>query len=202
MKKIQYILCFVFLGSTVLSCEKVKTPLVIHHADKEQPITCGGDKSALLNEVLHQFEEDISNTYDPVDKLPYKAYSTYLYAGLSGTANYDRIVSKHAIDLRKILVLEGVIEEGIGLSNLNYKHPFVQCIFDNMKDKNLVKTIRNLEEIGAMTPSLFNTRMKNYARTTKTDRYAALYIALDTYYQRLTMTEVPEQELDIPVSDD
>lgn len=184
------------------SCKETKEPLVVRHADKEQPINCGGDKSVLLNEVLHQFEEDISTTYDPIDKVPYKAYSSYLYVGFSGTANYDRIVSQHALDLRKILVDEGVIKEGIGLSNLNYSHPFVQCIFDNMKDKDLVKTIRALETTATMKPELFNTRMRNYARRINTDRYAALYIALDSYYQRLTMTEVPTDDLDIPVTDE
>lgn len=198
MKKIHFICLVILLSVAIVSCKKTKVQLVVHHADKQQPIDCAGDKSALLNEALHQFEEDISRVYDPESNLAYTAYQRFLYVGFSGTADYSRIVSQHALDIRKILVLEGVINDGGEKSNLNYKHPFVQCILDNIQDKDLVQTIRALLKTETMDPKLFNSRMQTYANKTNTDRYAALYIALDSYYQQLTMSELPQQELVTP----
>lgn len=190
----QFSLLVTLIFILFFSCEK-KVVLNLKHTNREPVINCSGEKNELLNEVLYQFEEDITKAYEPEALITTTAYGRFLYSGFTGNAEYTRVASNHALEIRKALIVEGIIIDEGGKSNLNYKHPLMGCILSNMEDKDLAQTIGALIETNSMDPKLFNSRMRNFGRDAKSQRYTALYVALDTYYQQLTMTTLPSQEI-------
>ncbi|AWH74044.1 hypothetical protein DCS32_07695 [Dokdonia sp. Dokd-P16] len=191
MKKVYSLIVAIVIAFGVVSCED-QASLEYKHADKEQVINCENQNNALLNEALYQFEQDITNAYDPESQLINKAYANFLYAGFSGEAEYERIAIPHTLAIRKELVNAGFIKDGGFKSNLAYDN--VSCVLKNIEDPQLALMIQALVDSNTMDPKLFNSRMRNFAYKSQTDRYTALYVALDTYYQQLTMTELPIKE--------
>ncbi|WP_379952909.1 hypothetical protein [Dokdonia sp. R78006] len=188
MKKVYNLIVAIIIAVGVVSCEN-QASLEYKHADKEQVINCENENNALLNEALYQFEQDITNAYDPESQLINKAYANFLYAGFSGVAEYERLATSHTLAIRKELVKEGFIKDGGFKSNLVYDN--ILCVLKNIEDPQLALMIEALVDSNTMDPKLFNSRMRNFAYKSQSDRYTALYVALDTYYQQLTMTEIP-----------
>ncbi|WP_396597890.1 hypothetical protein [Dokdonia sp. R86516] len=191
MKKVYNFIVAVSIVIGVVSCEN-EASLEFKHADKEQVINCVNANNTLLNEALYQFEQDITNAYDPESQLVNKAYANFLYVGFSGEAEYERLATPHTLAIRKELVKAGIIKDGGFKSNLAYSN--ISCILKNIEDPQLALMIEALVDSNTMDPKLFNSRMRNFAYKSQSDRYTALYVALDTYYQQLTMTELPIQE--------
>ncbi|WP_405251345.1 hypothetical protein [Dokdonia sp. Asnod3-C12] len=191
MKKVYNLIVAIIIAVGVVSCEN-QASLEYKHADKEQVINCENENNALLNEALYQFEQDITNAYDPESQLINKAYANFLYAGFSGVAEYERLATSHTLAIRKELVKEGFIKDGGFKSNLVYDN--ILCVLKNIEDPQLALMIEALVDSNTMDPKLFNSRMRNFAYKSQSDRYTALYVALDTYYQQLTMTELPIKE--------
>lgn len=175
---------FSILLMSVISCTQ-PPKLTYKYSDKEQTIACPDQNNALLNEALHSFENDLQN-YKKNDKTTLiSAYGQFMFRGLQGSAAYQEIANDHSLAIRDQLLSEGIlIPKGLK-SNLNYKHPAVQCLVDNIEDRDLQKTIQALLDINNMDPRLFNSRLRNFGRQAEKNRNQALYIALDSYYQNL-----------------
>ena len=191
MKKVYSLAIAVSLALGFVSCEE-QPSLEYKHADKEQVITCENQNNALLNEALYQFEQDITNAYDPESKILNKGYANFLYVGFAGTAEYERLATPHTLAIRKELVKAGIIRDGGLKSNLDYNK--ISCVLKSIEDPQLALTLEALVGSNTMDPKLFSTRMRNFGFKSSSDRYTALYVALDTYYQQLTMTELPIKE--------
>lgn len=189
MQKIKLIIALVIIS---VSCES-KPSFEYQHADKEQVLECTGIDNQLLNEALYTFEDDLLYGYGGEEKQLPSSYGRFLFTGFSGTAQYEQFASAHAIKIKEALMSEGVIIEGGTKSNLNYDHPAVQCILDKIEDKELAQTINALVDTNTMDPKLFNSRMRNFGRNASKNRYEALYVALDTYYQQLTVARPADQ---------
>ncbi len=179
------LLLSLFLIITLSSCEQ-KATFNFKHSEKEQVIQCDSALNALLNEALYVFESDIQEAYkEDIGNQVNVGYARFLYVGFAGTAEYDRVASQSALEVHKALMEQNILIKNGFKSNLNYKHPAVQCIINNIEDVDLANTIKALVDTNTMDPKLFATRMRNYGRNAIKNRYAAMYIALDTYYQQL-----------------
>lgn len=183
MQKIKWIVAIAIIG---VACDS-EPSFTYQHAEKEQVLECTGIDSKLLNEALYTFEEDLQYGYGGEEKQLISSYGRFLFTGFSGTAQYEQFASPHAIKIKEALVAEGIIIEGGAKSNLNYDHPAVQCIIDKIEDKDLAQTLNALIDTKTMDPKLFNSRMRNFGRNAARNRYEAVYVALDTYYQKLTV---------------
>lgn len=190
MKKVIYTLTILVI--TFYSCDK-KPTVVFEHSDKEQVIQCDPELDPLLNEALYIFEESIKESYDAEMMMLNEAYGRYLYSGFSGTAEYDRLATKQSLIVRDALINAGVLKVGGFKSNLNYNHPVVECIISKIEEEGIRLTLQALVETNTMDPKLFNTRMRNFGNQAEKNRYEALYVALDTYYQYLIGIELTEE---------
>lgn len=180
---------------TIASCDQ--TPKFDYkYEDELQTLSCEGVDNTLLNEVLHTFEADLRYGYNGYaeGKTLSTLYGQFLYTGFSGTAAYATFASPHAIELKGALIDEGIIITNGVKSNLNYNHPTVQCIIDKIEDKDLARTIKALVDTNSMDPKLFNNRMINFGLDADKNRYEALYVALDAYFQKLTTTNRVETQ--------
>lgn len=180
MKKI----VFLILTASIISCNQ-KAEFDFKFADQEQVITCSEQNNALLNEALYSFENDILTKYDSINRLKSKAYGAYIYRGMDGSAKYEEIMSSNTQAIVDALIAENILIVDKFPSHLNYEHPAVLCIVNRIKDENLRTTLNGLIDTRSMNPKLFNSRLRNFGRNADKDRYQALYIALDGYYQQI-----------------
>lgn len=181
MKKI----VFLILTTVILtSCEQ-KAKFDFKFADQEQVISCSEDYNSLLNEALYSFENDLYTKYDSINKSKTKAYGAFIYRGMDGSAKYDEIMTENTHPLVQKLIAENILIKDKAPSHLNYEHPAVQCVVNNIKDEELKNTIQALIDTKTMNPKLFNSRFRNFGRNADKDRYLALFIGLDGYYQQI-----------------
>lgn len=180
MKITFYILVALF----ITSCN-MQPSLEYQYSDKEQPISCDTQYNALLNEALHSFEADILKSSTGETKTQLTAYGQYIFKGMTGTARYEDLVSMHSLAIRDQLIAENIVITTGVKSNLNYEHPAVKCIINNVEDPDLKRTLNALLQTNSMDPAMFNSRLRNFGQKAGKSRYQALYIALDSYYQNL-----------------
>ncbi len=176
----------------VSSCKDSSVDIPLNYTDEPQVILCQDALDPLLNEALYHFENMILKAYDPESMVLASAYGRFIYTGFSGTADYKRLIDQHSLEIRDALRDENILSTDGVKSNLNYNHPAMTCLLDAMGDQDLSQTIRSLVETNTMDPKLFNSRMRNFGRQASNDRYTAIYVALDAYYQNLTMSETSE----------
>jgi CRISPR/Cas system-associated protein Csx1 len=184
---------FLILTALITSCAQ-KPSLAYKFSDKEQSISCVDQNNKLLNEALHSFEEDIRNHNFTVSKTLNTAYAQFIFKGILGTAPYKSIVSEHSLKIRDELMKEGIILENGVKSNLNYEHPAVKCIINNIEDKDLKKTINGLLSSNSMDIKLFNSRLRNFGRQGQQNRNQAMYLALESYYQYIVGLSLDEEK--------
>ncbi len=175
---------YLLLPLFIISCTN-GSKLDYKYSDKEQVILCENENNALLNEMLYNFEEDIYQHNPTPTKTRVNAYGQYIYRGMTGSSLYSDIATPHALAIRDQLIAENILITNGTKSNLNYEHPAVQCIINNIEDHDIKTTINALMEVNSMDPAMFNSRLRNFGRQAEKNRYQASYIALDSYYQNL-----------------
>jgi len=167
----------------IVSCNQ-QSKLEFKFTDNPQNISCSTSNNNVLNEALYSFEEDIFAKYDTT-RTHSKAYARYILKGIKGTEDYQSILSDHSLQIRDILLSEGIIKVNNGQGVLDYNHPDVKCIINNIEDEGVKRTINALLQTNSMDLSLFDTRLRNIGREARRRPYQSTYIALDTYYKNL-----------------
>ena len=185
---------FIVLALVIIlaSCQgkKQTTPIDLKFADQEQVVNCVEQNNALLNEALYSFEADIIRNYDAEKERASNAYARFIMPGLNGSAEYERLPSEHSKTILARLIKEGIINKNsTGKSSTNYEHPAVICIINNIEDSDLKRTINALIQTNSMDPALLDTRLRNKGRQIARQRYVAMYLALDAYFQRLAKVD-------------
>jgi len=188
MKKIVFLILTTIL---ITSCEQ-KAKFDFKFADQEQVISCDKNYNAILNEALYSFENDILTKYDSLEQSKTKAYGSFIYRGMDGSAQYNQIMTSNTYPVIEALLAENILIKDKSPSHLNYEHPAVKCIVSNIKEEQLRNTIQALIDTKTMNPKLFNSRLRNFGRNAERQRYLALFVALDGYYQQI-LNIAPEE---------
>ena len=171
-------LCFLFM---IISCNQQPK---FKFADQPQNIKCSTSNNDLLNEALYSFEEDLFAKYDTT-RTHNRTYARYIIRGIKGTEDYQGVLTAHSLQIRDELLREGIIKNNGGKGVLDYNHPDVQCIVNNIEDEDLKRTISALIQTNSMDLRLFDSRLRNIGRTAANSPHQSAYIALDTYYKNL-----------------
>ena len=176
------IFAFLCLVCILVSCDQ-KQALAYKYVDLPQEVMCNKTPKALLNEALHSFENDLITKYDSIEKKYPTAYARFVIKGIMGREDYKGMASAHSHAIKDALLEEGILVKNGGTSNLNYNHPDVKCVIENLEDKDMTRAINALLQTGNMDPKMFDTKLRGVGRNIKTKPYQATYIALDGYYQ-------------------
>jgi len=155
------------------------------YANATNPIKCNTSLDLeLLKEAIMSFEADIS-------KLPPKQESLQMgYSQLSSYVTSSRVLPKKNISKHSIKVFEALKNEKDlwvlenGKHRLNYKHPILTCIGNNIKDKDLKTSFNALLTTNSMSSKLIGPVLRTKLKTAIDDKYLAAFLALDTYYTR------------------
>lgn len=175
----------------LVSCGK-KQNLKFEYSDKTLDISCDQIDSTLIKEALFSFEDDITKKYTTEFYDTRNAYRKYIYYGMSGKAPYGEMVSPHTLEvMQQLKNVKGLWLPGNDKSVLNYDHPFVSCLLENISNSGLKTTISSLKSVNALSPAILERRVRNVINEVGRDKYLAIYIALDSYYGRLY--DLPEK---------
>lgn len=191
-------LLFVF---TLFSCKQEKVFSDYKYADKPQTFTCEGVNSKLLNEALYSFEDDIVKHYQkdkPSPRLD-QSYSQVIRNSAFGRLKLEDVVSKHTVDIFEALKKEDNLWDANNpKSNLNYNSATLKCVSNNIKDNNLKTTLNALITTNSMSPKLYGPALVSKYRNTLSDKYLAMYVALDLYYAKMFDVDFSKVNLDKP----
>jgi len=196
-KKIIYLISIsVLLGLT--SCGE---SIAYKYTNRNPVVVCEGMDQDLMNEALYSFEDNIAksianNHFGVGSPLYYNfGYASYIYRGVMGESNYQKIASQHTQILAKALAKEPIWTGTKPNVKLDYNSTFVSCLVENVELEEIRRTFDNLKSANSMDIKLMiNIFMKQVGETEK-DKELAVIVALDTFYRHL-INETVYQPLD------
>ncbi|MGC1472631.1 MAG: hypothetical protein WA775_08575 [Psychroserpens sp.] len=164
------------------------------YTDKPDVLSCEQTKTALLQEALYAFEDDIVNFYTPEKPDYNRAYSLFVSEALSNKTDYSKLVSPHSQTIFEVLKNDNALwsnnKDG---SHLNYNHPIFKCIGNSLKDKNFKTTFNALIDTNSMSLRMINPILRRQARGMQNDKYLATYAALELFYGKLFDAKIKSQ---------
>ncbi len=181
--------------ATLSSCSK---PFPYKYQNEEQVINCSNNEAKIMNEALYAFKEDISRYYlKEIQEKEYLnfsySYAQYIYGGAKGTVFYKEIASPHTLKVyNELLKQDALFIKRKGKSNLNYKNEFVKCLINKFKNEAMKNKLLNLIDVAYLSPGVMAENYRVAAADAETDPNFLLFIALDTFYQRLLELDIPE----------
>lgn len=195
--KTNNLVILIVLASFFMSCEE---PLEYKFQDKPQLVECPGADKALMHEALYSFQEDIGAYYNKhtdfregTTNYYLEAYRQYVYFGFSGEAKFDEIASLHSKKvLKKLKDIDALWNIGNVKTNLNYEHEYIECLFNNIEDKDMKERLHSLKKVDYLTPDMVAEPMRREVLKIVGDEHLAMYMMLDAYYQYLINYDFPE----------
>jgi len=187
MNKSPYYAILIVFSVILIGC----TPSINYkYQNKAKVVDCNGVDSDLLHEALYSFEDDIEahsslRKFARGTSISIKyGYSNYVYLGARGEADFERIVSRHSKDIFNVLKTETdlFIEKDAKLQ-LDYNHPFVKCLVENIQNSNIKSTMENLIMTSSMSSEIMASPIRINSRDAIPDKNFAMYLALDTFYK-------------------
>ena len=174
------------------SCNQQAT---VDYKYNESPkvLPCEMSQSALYNEAIHTFENDIKVYFDKQNQTASKAYTGFVTNAISKRIKFEEVASEHAINIAKALKNDSSIwtntNEG---TSFNLESSLGECVVENIKSKNLKTSFNALISTNSMRPNLVLTPIKNYARQTVGDNGIKAYLAFECYYSKLLNMEASQ----------
>ena len=174
----------------VFSCNQTKeeqaTPEIDYKftSDKTTNIENCSDKDLkLLDEALLTFENNIKTKYNVNDRNINRAYMGFLNDTRINRINLSAMATKHTKTVFDALKTRNDIWTENG--QLDYNSDIVKCIANNITDKNLKTTFNALLSTNSMDFKMYGEAIRTKSATLRTDKYLALFLALDLYYAKL-----------------
>ena len=159
--------------------------------DKEQYIKCNSEDDKLLNEALHSFELDIAtyyqSKYSDIRTLDIEfAYAYFIFPAAQGNIDLKEIVSEHSIYILNLLKERDYLNNPQSdKTNFNYHKKEVTCLVDHFKNKDLKTSIKSQIDNDFLDPKLMADTYRINIRDAHSNKYFALFLAFETYYQYL-----------------
>ena len=185
-KKITFLLTIsIILGLT--SCGE---SIAYKYTNRDHVVVCDGIDQDLMNEALYSFEDNIAksiyNKYGVGTPAYYSyGYAAYIYRGVMGESDYQKIASQHSQTLAKALAKEPIWTGRKPNVKLDYNSPFITCLVENVEQEDLKRTFDNLKSANTMEIKLMINVFMQQVKHTAKDRELAVIVALDTFYRHL-----------------
>lgn len=192
MKQTTFTLFTLFILFTFSNCNNAKK-IEYKFAESPKVLACDFPNGDLYNEAIHSFENDIINTYDMKSRSAAKSYSSFVNFSMRGNLKANDIASEHSLKIAHLLKEESDLWSNVdGKKSLNYSHPLVDCMVNNMKTKDLKLTINALLSTNSMRPNLILAPLSSSARVMQADGSLKGYVAFDFFFSKLLDTKLEE----------
>jgi hypothetical protein len=170
---------------------------------QEQVLNCDGIDTALLQEALLSFEEDLVNFYTPDKPIYSRAYSLFVNQAISNRVDYSKLVSEHSKTVLEALKQEkNLWTTNLNGSKVNFSHPIFKCIGANIQDEPLKKTFNALVQTNSMSLRMFGDELKRKTFGMKDDEYLATYVALELFYGKFYDTDLSAPTININAAEE
>lgn len=186
------LLCYSILGIFSIGLIGCTSSINYKYQNKPKAVGCDGANSDLLHEALYSFEDDIETYYNVRKFTPGTSisiqygYANYVYLGARGEADFEGIVSKHSRDIYEALKSEtDLFIQSKGAVQLDYKHPFVKCLIENIQNDDIKSTMESLILTNSMSSEIMSSPIRINSRDAISDKNFAMYLALDAFYKFL-----------------
>ncbi|OIQ23025.1 hypothetical protein [Lacinutrix sp. MedPE-SW] len=186
MKTISKLLILAILVS-FSSCDNSKNQIEYKFASSPKVLACEISNGELYNEAIHSFENDILAFYDKNAKSnKFKAYSGFINNLNNGRIQFDLIPSKHSVELAHALKQESKLWSTKNkTTTLNYSHPIVDCIANNIKTQYIKETFNALLATNSMRKNLILPPLQGASRSIQTDGSLIAFLAFEYYYPNI-----------------
>lgn len=174
----------------LLNCkeETSQKQMTFDHKYQTTPdmLQCDGIDTAIFQEAMLSFENDILKYYTPDQPIITRAYSIFVAQGVSNKAEYKKMVSEHSKKVFEALKqVDNLWIESADGNHINYQHPIFKCIGENINDEPLRKTYNALIETNSMSIRIFQGQLRRKTFGMKDDRHLATFVALQLFYGKL-----------------
>lgn len=153
------------------------------YADKENVLNCDNVDTKLYHEALLSFEDDIATFYNKENTDIRIAYTAFYRSLIGKRVDFQELTSPHTMAVFEAL------KEQPDLWNdddsINYHADIFGCLSSNFNDKGFGTTFNSLVTTNSMRLDLISAPLQNQIKGAHSDRYLAMYIALDLYYSNL-----------------
>lgn len=182
MKTQIFKLLVIVLLITSYSC-KTEPSIDYKFENNAKVLNCEFENSKLYNEAVHSFENDIIAFYDKEGKNRAKAYNGFLNNTLRNGLKIEQIASKHSLSIALALKKETKLwNTSTKETTLNYSHPLVDCIANNIKTQQLKQTFNSLLATNSMRKNVILPSLQGYSRSIPTDGSLISFLAFEYYY--------------------
>lgn len=156
-------------------------------------LACDFDNSTLYKEAIYSFEDDIVNAYDSINKTASRAYPGFINAAMRGTIKIEDIASPHSLKIAQNLKNEtNLWSISNNKASLNYSHPLVDCMVNNIKTNSVKQTMNALLATNSMRPKIILAPIATTARSLQGDGSLKAYVAFDFFYSKLLNTKLED----------
>jgi hypothetical protein len=176
------------LGLSLLvftNCNNSNEPINIDYkyADKPVMVSCKIDDQKLINEALYSFEDDITLAFNKNNRVPERSFQGFISRLMNKSFKIEDVASKHSLALAKALQQSSHYNNNV----LDIKGALGNCIFENIKDKNLKTSLNALKDANSLRPNVVLPTFRNYSRNFTIDKNFAALLAFDYYYNQLML---------------
>ena len=169
-----------------MSCTK-QSDLTFKYQDNDDLFSCETVDMDLIKEAKYAFEDYIEKHYSFQNpKSVDQGYFYYWEIAKSPTIPAVEFVNSHVIKIRdELKKIKNLWRINGDIATLNYAHPLVKCLGNNIINQELNKTFNTLIESNTFKERVFLSLLKREPSTIKKDIGLSTYLALDTFYARI-----------------
>lgn len=192
MKTLLFKSTLILLTLSLLGCQN-ESRITYKYTEQPDFILCEIDNKNLYNEAIHSFEADIFKYFDKSNRAPLRAYKKFTSFALNGKLNIEDIASEHSLYLAKQLKKEAQLWHKTKASRtLNYSGILMECIVNNIIDKDLKTTFNALLSTNSIQRNTILTPIKNNSFQLLTDSSLKAFVAFEYYYSALMDIEASQ----------
>ncbi|MBE9490205.1 MAG: hypothetical protein IMY67_07940 [Bacteroidetes bacterium] len=181
-KNILYIFtCLLFTG-----CNK-EAKLQYKYTDQDDLFSCSSTNMELIKESVYAFEDYLKEYYSfKGPKSVETGLMNYWRTAMTKRLPAIEYINPHIIKVRDALKKEeNLWITKNNFTTLNYNHPILKCISNEIKDPEVKKLFDFLIESKTFKTKVFLASMTMNDKRVKDDKGFETYLALDTFYARI-----------------
>lgn len=183
---------------TISSCDNAKK-IEYKYAESPKLLACDFPDGDLYKEAIYSFENDIINAYDMQNKNATKAYSNFINFSLRRSLDVKNIASERSLKIAKALKKDSNLwATNNDVNTLNKSHSLIDCIANNIKDKDIKATYNALLSTNSLKPNLILPLLSSSVRSIQADGSVKSYVALELFYAQLLNVELEELKISNP----
>lgn len=155
-------------------------------SENAKALACEFPNSALLEEAIHSFENDILNHYDAKNKKASKAYASFINFNNRSNFNVKEVASAHSLKIAHAIKGEiNLWANTNGTITLDRSGSMVNCISKNIKDPAIKTTFNALLATNSLRPKVILPPLASVARKMEQDGSLKAFLAFEFFYSKL-----------------